>query len=124
MRKIDFFDIYVENMARAKEFYEIVLDTKLTKMDDPNDDSVQMMVFEDDFKSHGTGGALVKVKGANPGAGGTMVYFSCEDCATEEARAGESGGKIVKQKFSIGKHGFVSIVLDTEGNMIGLHSMK
>lgn len=122
MRKIGFFDIYVDDMDRAQTFYEMVLDTKLSAMGDPNDSTVQMRAFGDDFASHGAGGALVKLAHAKPGPGGSMVYFSCEDCAIEEARVTAAGGSIVQPKYSIGDHGFVSIIADTEGNMVGLHS--
>ena len=54
----------------------------------------------------------------------TIIYFSLVDCAVEEARAAEHGGTVVKPKMAIGDYGFISLVLDTEGNMIGLHSMK
>jgi predicted enzyme related to lactoylglutathione lyase len=30
---------------------------------------------------------------------------------------------VVRPKHQIGEHGFVSLAVDTEGNMIGLHSM-
>jgi len=30
----------------------------------------------------------------------------------------------MKDKFAIGKYGFIALVTDTEGNVIGLHSMK
>jgi uncharacterized protein len=124
MRKIGWFDIYVEDMERAQTFYETVLDTKLSRMDDPNDPSAQMRAFGDDFTSHGAGGALVKLEYTKPGPGGSMVYFSCDDCAVEEARVAPAGGSIVRPKFSIGAHGSVSIATDTEGNMIGLHSIS
>ncbi|MEM9035576.1 MAG: VOC family protein [Actinomycetota bacterium] len=123
MRKIGWFDIYVEDMDRAQDFYETVLDTTLASMDDPNDPSAEMRAFGDDFASHGAGGALVKLSHAQPGPGGSMVYFSCEDCAVEEARVPAAGGSVVRPKFRIGDHGFVSIVTDTEGNLIGLHSV-
>jgi uncharacterized protein len=123
MRKVGWFDIYVEDMDRAQGFYETVLDTTLFPMDDPNDPTAQMRGFGDDFASHGAGGALVKLEYTQPGPGGSMVYFSCEDCAVEEARVSAAGGSIVRPKFSIGEHGSVSIVSDTEGNMIGLHSV-
>jgi uncharacterized protein len=123
MRKVGWFDIYVEDIERAQAFYETVLDTKLAAMDDPNDATVQMRAFGDDFTSHGAGGALVKLAYSQPGPGGSMVYFSCADCAVEEARVAAAGGSIVRPKFAIGDHGFVSIVTDTEGNMIGLHSI-
>lgn len=123
MRKVDWFDIYVEDLGRARAFYETVLGTTLSPMNDPNDPTAQMLAFGDDFTSHGAGGALVKLDYVQPGPGGSMVYFSCEDCAVEEARVSAAGGSIVRPKFSIGAHGFVSIITDTEGNMIGLHSV-
>jgi uncharacterized protein len=122
MRKIGWFDIYVEDMERAQAFYETVLETTLSPMDDPNDPTAQMRGFGDDFTSHGAGGALVKLEYAKPGPGGSMVYFTCADCAVEERRVPAAGGSIVRPKFSIGDHGFVSIITDTEGNTIGLHS--
>jgi hypothetical protein len=123
MRKVGWFDIYVDDIERASAFYEALLDTTLTPMDDPNDPSARMMAFGDDFASHGAGGALVQLDGARPGPGGSMVYFTCDDCAVEQARASAAGGSVVRPKFPIGGHGFVSIVTDTEGNMIGLHSV-
>jgi len=55
---------------------------------------------------------------------GTVVYFACEDCAVEEARVQRAGGHVIRPKMSIGQYGAISLVVDTEGNMIGLHSMK
>lgn len=123
MRKVGWFDIYVDDMDRAQAFYETLLDTTLSPMDDPNDPTAKMRAFGDDFISHGAGGALVQMDHARPGPGGSMVYFSCEDCAVEEARAPAAGGSVVRSKFPIGDHGFVSIITDTEGNMVGLHSV-
>lgn len=122
-RKVGWFDIYVDDIERARAFYETVLDTTLSPMTDPNDPTAEMLAFGDDFTSHGAGGALVKLDHARPGPGGSMVYFSCEDCAIEQDRAAAAGGSIVRPKFPIGDDGFVSIVTDTEGNMIGLHSV-
>jgi predicted enzyme related to lactoylglutathione lyase len=58
------------------------------------------------------------------GGNSTIVYFICEDCAVEARAAVEHGGKIFKDKFSIGEFGWIALVYDTEGNMIGLHSME
>jgi predicted enzyme related to lactoylglutathione lyase len=58
------------------------------------------------------------------GGNSTLVYFSCEDCAVEESRVEQAGGRIFKKKFSIGQYGFIALVHDTEGNMVGLYSMK
>jgi len=66
----------------------------------------------------------VKLERASPGIGGSMVYFSSPDCAVEQARAEEAGGSVVRPKFSIGDHGFVSLIMDTEGNLVGVHSVR
>ena len=110
------FEIYVQGMERAKAFYEAVLAVKLEKMPAPTGDAAKT--------TYGACGMLVKMEGFPPGSGATIVYFGCEDCAIEVARATENGGSIFKDKMSIGQHGFIALVHDTEGNMIGLHSMQ
>ena len=60
----------------------------------------------------------------SPGAGGTLVYFGCDDCAVEEGRVNDAGGNVLRSKFAIGDYGFISLIMDTEGNTIGLHSMQ
>jgi predicted enzyme related to lactoylglutathione lyase len=122
------FEIYVQNMERAKAFYEAVLAVKLEKMPAPTEEmNMEMWSFPADNDTakttYGACGMLVKMEGVPSGCGGTLVYFACEDCAVEAARATENGGSIFKEKMSIGEHGFISLVYDTEGNMIGLHSM-
>jgi hypothetical protein len=64
------------------------------------------------------------MEGVVSGGNSTLVYFSCEDCAVEAARVAESGGRVEKEKFSIGEYGFIALAFDTEGNMIGLHSIR
>jgi hypothetical protein len=83
-----------------------------------------MMSFSGDMSVYGASGALVKTDHANPGPGGTQVYFSVEDCATQQDRVAAAGGAVIRPKFSIGQFGFVALCQDTEGNMIGFNSMK
>ncbi|MCH5596714.1 VOC family protein [Niabella ginsengisoli] len=118
------FEIYVDDMERATKFYETVLNIKLEQMSDPSDESMQMKAFPGDMKNHGTSGTLVKMEGGKVGGTDVIIYFGCEDCAVEESRVKAVGGKICKPKMPIGEYGFCSIVTDTEGNTIGLHSMK
>jgi uncharacterized protein len=120
---IGWFDIYVNDMERAATFYERVLKQKLREMGDPTGET-QMMSFPGNMTSYGASGALVKSEHSRPGLGGTMVYFSVEDCSVEEARVVAAGGKIVRPKFSIGNFGWVTLCEDTEGNRFGLNSMK
>jgi hypothetical protein len=114
------FEIYVQNMERAKAFYEAVLQLKLERLNGPGP---EMWSFPMAMDRVGAGGALVKMDGVPSGPGGTLVYFTCADCAVEAARAPANGGKIVREKFSIGEYGFIALLTDTEGNMIGLHSL-
>lgn len=120
---IGWFDIYVNDMNQAVTFYESVLQHKLKPIGDPTGET-QMMSFPADMGVYGAGGALVKSNYARPGVGGTLVYFSVEDCAKEESRVIAAGGKIVRPKFSIGEFGWVTLCEDTEGNLFGLSSMK
>jgi uncharacterized protein len=120
---VGWFDIYVKDMGRAVSFYEKVLDTKLEEMGDPTGET-QMMSFSGDMSAYGAAGALVKTDHANPGPGGTQVYFSVEDCAIQQDRVAAAGGVVIRPKFSIGQFGFVALCQDTEGNMVGFNSMK
>ena len=115
------FEIYVQEMNRAKKFYESVLQGKLEKLDSPGMD---MWAFPMEMNASGASGTLVKMQGVPSGGNSTLVYFACENCSLEEGRVTKSGGRIHKKKFSIGQYGFISLVIDTEGNMFGLHSMK
>ena len=121
---IGWFDIYVNDMERAVAFYQTVLKQELENMRGPTGSNVIMKSFPTDMENYGAGGALVKREGANPGAGGTVVYFGVEDCSIEESRVEKAGGKVINPKMSIGEFGFVSLCMDTEGNIFGISSMK
>jgi len=124
---VGWFEIYVDDMDRAKKFYETMLGQKLEKLSSPEGMPGEMWTFgssECDAELPGATGALMKMDGFGPGAGGTIVYFNCNDCAEEEARAAQNGGTVVQSKFSIGEYGNIALLQDTEGNMIGLHSQN
>jgi predicted enzyme related to lactoylglutathione lyase len=119
---VGWFELYVQDMPRAKAFYEGVFATKLERLDDNG--TLEMWAFPMKPDANGASGALVRMAGFPSGGNSTIVYFVCEDCANEAKSAAAKGGKIFKDKFSIGEYGFIALVTDTEGNMIGLHSMK
>lgn len=118
------FEIYVDNIERATQFYETVLDTKLESLGDPSNQNTIMMSFPGDMEKYGAGGALVQMEGMKAGGNSTLVYFNSDDCITEESRVVSAGGIVVNPKMGIGEYGFITLCLDTEGNMFGLHSMK
>lgn len=121
------FEIYVNDMDRAKAFYEAVLETTLTSMPMPESagPAMQMMSFPMTFdKTHGAPGALVQMEGMSAGGNSSVIYFGSEDCAIEEARIEAAGGTVFQPKLDIGEFGFAVMAKDTEGNTFGVHSMK
>jgi predicted enzyme related to lactoylglutathione lyase len=118
---VGWFEIYVQDMDRAKAFYAKMLEVTFQHLESPD---LEMWAFPFDMEAPGAAGSLVKMEGKDSGVGGTVIYFSCGDCAVEAGRAAQHGGIVVKEKFSIGEYGFIAFVQDTEGNMIGLHSRQ
>ena len=122
---VNWFEIYVNDMNRAKKFYETVLLKEL--MDLPMPDNAaggQMLAFPWVENAPYAAGALVKHQMGKPSSSGTIVYFACNDCSEELSRVEAAGGKVIAPKFAIGQHGFCGIASDTEGNTIGFHSTK
>ena len=119
---VGWFEIYVNDIARARDFYESVFGVRLTRIGG-EDEGFQMWGFPAVEGGAGSPGAIVYMAGVQAGGNSTLVYFNCDDCAVEAGRAAGAGGSIFKPKFSIGQHGFVSLVTDPDGNMFGLHSM-
>jgi len=119
------FEIYVNDMERAKKFYSNVLNVQIA--DAPEMEGMpemQMSFFPWMENGPNAAGALVKMNDMPSGMGGTIIYFQCDDCAVKESRVEAAGGKVHQSKMSLGEHGFCSMCFDTEGNMFGLHSKK
>jgi hypothetical protein len=118
---VRWFEIYVQDMQRAKAFYEAVLGVRLDRIEGPD---IEMWGFGGGPGNAGAAGALVQIPGVPSGGCSTLVYFGCTDCAVEEARIAPAGGRVHRSKISIGQHGFVTLGCDTEGNLFGLHSIQ
>jgi predicted enzyme related to lactoylglutathione lyase len=118
---VRWFEIYVQDMARAKKFYESVFQVKLEKLNSPQ---IEMWAFPMLMDKPGTSGSLVKMEGFPSGGNSTLVYFACADCSVEAARVVQFGGRLQREKMSIGQYGYIALAYDTEGNMFGLHSMQ
>ncbi len=123
MNAVRWFEIYVDDMERAKAFYESVLNTTLEKLPSPAGE-LEMWQFPGDTNSHGSGGSLVRTQGMTAGGNSVLIYFACDDCEVEAGRVSSAGGELLTPKMSIGEYGFVAHARDSEGNMFGLHSLK
>ena len=120
---VGWFEIYVQDMDRAKKFYESVLQIQLSDLP-TGDDNMLMSAFPCDMTTYGAGGALVQMQGCPSGGNSVLVYFSCDDCAAQASRVAANGGQVIKEKFSIGEYGHIALAIDTEGNTFGLHSTQ
>lgn len=123
---VNWFEIYVSDFNRAKRFYTDVFKVVLTDLPNSSENHPEMeyATFPSDENGWGTSGALVRMDMAKPGVGGTMVYFATREINEELGRVEAAGGKVIRPKQNIGDYGFMALVEDSEGNMIGLHSMQ
>jgi len=112
--RVVWFDIPVVELARATEFYSKVLDV-------PVKGAHGVAVLEHDGDD--VAGCLIQSDDEKPSGTGLLLYFNVSgrlDAATLAAE--QFGGKILKAKEAIGQFGYRTIVLDSEGNRIALHS--
>ena len=104
---VGWFEIYVDDLARATKFYETVLGIKLQELPSPME-HLKMMAFPMSMESPGAARSLCRMEGVKCGGGvaGTIVYFSCTDCSVEASRIEAAGGKVQMPKSPIGQYGF------------------
>jgi uncharacterized protein len=116
---INWFDIPATNFARAVRFYESVLGVKLIQ---DNMLGAQLAIFP--ANAGETTGAIMAREGVSPGATGTTIYLKAGDnLAVALARVESAGGKVVFPKTFIKEgFGYFAIMIDSEGNAVGLHS--
>lgn len=120
---MEWIEIYVDDIERAKSFYEKVFGFTLDKMESP-DPEMQMYSFPMKIDGPNATGALVKSKYNKPSPNGTIPYFSSDDCDIEMAKATEAGSTIKSPKIQAGDWGYYCIFTDSEGNNIGCFSQK
>lgn len=118
---LNWFEIPVSDFARAKAFYESVLGRSIEPM---TMGPVTMGMLSTD--PAGVGGALVHGDEGAPSHQGTIVYLNGgEDLTPMLSRVEAAGGSIAVPKTEIGNDfGYFAHFFDTEGNKVGLHSMR
>lgn len=117
---VNWFEIPVENLERAKKFYENVFGVALIPLEAG---PMKMLQFPMDQTSYGSAGTLVKMDCYKPSTEGILIYFSVTDIAATLNRITAHGGSILLPETSIGEYGFIAQFTDCEGNRIALHKM-
>lgn len=122
---VGWFEIPVQNMARAIKFYESVFGHTLERH---KMHQIDMAWFPMNSDGMGSMGSLVyNSEFYKPSTNGTLVYFTAfsGDASVELSKVESAGGKILVPKTQISpEYGFMGIILDSEGNRIGIHSRK
>ena len=117
---IAWFEIPVADMDRATRFYDAVLGTNLRR---ETFGGVTMAVFMP--SKEGVGGALIHDAKRKPAADGSLVYLDVagklDACV---GRVTKAGGEVVLPRTDIGDPGFIAIMRDSEGNLVGLHEPR
>lgn len=131
LKKIDeqtnvltWFEIPVNDMDRAQKFYETILDIKMIRRKDGEDDDA-FFPFDPNVIQATSGrvtGTLSKSANNSPSSNGTVVYINASPSIQDVLdRVESAGGKLISPKIQI-PPGFIAIIIDSEGNRIGLHS--
>ena len=119
---VGWFEIPVNNMDRAKKFYETVFNIEIQVVDFGG---ILMGWFPDRGEAQGAQGTLIKQESYIPSQEGTLVYFVSDDVQNELNRIETAGGKIYQPKTQISpEHGYMGVFIDCEGNRVALHSSK
>jgi uncharacterized protein len=133
LKKIDeqtnvltWFEIPVSDIDRARKFYETILDIEMVKRSDGNDEAV-FFPFNPDVIQATSGritGVLSKTERNSPSGNGTVVYINASPgIQTVLDKVEQAGGKIIAPKIKI-PAGFIAVIIDTEGNKVGLHAER
>jgi predicted enzyme related to lactoylglutathione lyase len=117
---INWFEIPVTDIDRAKKFYEQIFEIKMDEMEMPG---MKYAMFPFAPASGKASGGLAQSEMHKPGMTGSILYLNANpDLQNVLNRIEKAGGKITMQKTSIGENGFMAFFNDTEGNNIALHS--
>jgi len=122
---VGWFEIPVTNMERAVAFYEKAFELKLDRH--PMGE-LDMSWFPWSEEGSGSPGTLIYYPAAyKPSTDGVLVYFTAHsgDLANELSRVEASGGKVLQGKTQISEdHGYMALLIDSEGNRVALHSRE
>ena len=120
---LNWFEIYVDDMARATKFYETIFDVKLEQVEMMG---MKMAMFPSTQMNGKVSGALVQHEMRKPSEQGALIYFNGNpDLSVALSRIEAAGGKVTMPKTKISDDiGYMAFFIDTEGNGVALHSNK
>lgn len=118
---LNWFEVSVNDMARAKKFYETVFDVK---MEETEMMGMKMAFFPSENMNGKVSGGLVQGPMHKPSADGAKIYFNGNpNLDNALGRVEAAGGKVTMPKTKISDDiGYMAFFTDSEGNAVALHS--
>ena len=117
---LNWFEIPVTDISRAKKFYESIFEIKMEEMEMSG---MKYAMFPFAPMKGKVGGGLAQSPMHTPGVTGSIIYLNANpDLQKVVDRIENAGGKITMPKTSIGENGFMAFFTDSEGNTMALHS--
>src|ERR1700710_3121971 len=115
---LNWFEISVNDIARAKKFYETIFSVEMQEMEMMG---MKMAFFPSDMNSK-IGGGLAQSPMHKPSADGAKVYLNANpDMEAVLAKIGTAGGTVTMPKTKISDDiGYMAFFIDTEGNGMAL----
>ncbi len=118
---LNWFEIPATDIERGKKFYETIFDIE---MDSQEMEGVKMAFFPWAEGNGKATGAVAQSENHKPSVEGSIIYLNANPAMDNViARVEEAGGKVLAPKMSIGEHGNIAFIMDTEGNNVGIHSI-
>ncbi len=121
---ISWFEIPATDLDRATKFYETIFGITLNPLDT---DNIRMRMFPLDDMMTDVGGAVVDSGGFHKPSttDGPLIYLNGNpDVQNILDKVEAAGGKIMVPKTLISpEYGSMAVIIDTEGNRIGFHSV-
>lgn len=120
---LNWFEIPVSDISRAKKFYETIFGIELQPQEMMG---MKMAFFPSEDMNGKVSGGLVQGPQHKPSTDGAKIYLNGNPDLTQVLnRVEKVGGKITMAKTKISDEvGCMGFFSDTEGNLIGLHSNK
>lgn len=118
---INWFEISVADIDRAKKFYETVFEVEMTQIEMMG---MKMAIFPSEPGNGKVSGGLVQGDMHKPSADGVKIYLNGDpDLSVALGKVEAAGGKVIMPKTDIGQDfGFMAFFIDTEENVVALHS--
>jgi predicted enzyme related to lactoylglutathione lyase len=119
---LNWFEIPVTDIVRAKKFYETIFDLQMQDM--PEMMGMRMAGFPAENGSGKANGAIAQSPMHKPSMDGCVIYLNANpDIDAVINRIVSAGGKMIMLKTFIGEGiGSMAFFVDSEGNRIGLHA--